>query len=130
MPSSGGAGTDPALCALITPESAPGAQTLSADDRLGHDLLPRHRRALTRDLYIPAGDIGLWQGALRDETDALRQEIASAVSARDPITVELMYTDQVGGQRTITRFGLTPVGDEGWLSSVTRHWYLDGGGPR
>ncbi len=87
-------------------------------------------RALTRDLYIPAGDIGLWQGALRDGTDALRDEIAAAASAREPITVELMYTDQVGGQRTITRFGLTPVGDEDWLASVTRHWYLDGGGPR
>ncbi len=87
-------------------------------------------RALTRDLYIPAGDIGLWQGALREETDALRGEIAGAVSGREPITVELMYTDQVGGQRTISRFGLTPVGEENWLTSVTRHWYLDGGGPR
>jgi hypothetical protein len=87
-------------------------------------------RALTRDLYIPAGDIGLWQGALRDGSDALREEIAAAAGAREPITVELMYTDQVGGQRTITRFGLTPVGDEDWLASVTRHWYLDGGGPR
>jgi hypothetical protein len=87
-------------------------------------------RELSRDLYIPAGDIGLWQGALRDGTDALREEIAAAAGAREPITVELMYTDQVGGQRTITRFGLTPVGDEDWLASVTRHWYLDGGGPR
>lgn len=56
--------------------------------------------------------------------------LATAAGAREPITVGLMYTDQVGGQRTITRFGLTPVGDEDWLASVTRHWYLDRGGPR
>jgi hypothetical protein len=86
-------------------------------------------RTLTRDLYIPAGDIGLWQGALRDDSDRLHEEIAGAVREREPITVELMYTDQVGGQRTITRFGLTPA-ENRWLASVTRHWYLDHNGPR
>jgi hypothetical protein len=80
-------------------------------------------------LYIPAGDTGLWQGALRDRTEPLHRQIAAAVTSRQPITVELMYTDQVGGQRTISRFGLTPAGDETWLTSVTRHWYLDHNGP-
>lgn len=103
---------------------------LQAMSTAPHHLPEDEFRTQSRDLYIPGGDIGLWQGALRDQADALRGEIATAVSAREPITVELMYTDQVGGQRTITRFGLTPVGEENWLSSVTRHWYLDGGGPR
>jgi hypothetical protein len=87
-------------------------------------------RALTRDLYIPAGDIGLWQGALRDGSEPLHGEIAAAVRNRQPVTVELLYTDQAGGQRTISRFGLIPSGEDTWLTSVTRHWYLDGGGAR
>jgi hypothetical protein len=87
-------------------------------------------RTLTRDLYVPAGDIGLWQGALRDNADSLHGQVAGAVRNRSALTVELLYSDQVGGQRTITRFGLTPVGEERWITSVTRHWYLDHDGPR
>jgi hypothetical protein len=87
-------------------------------------------RTLTRDLYIPAGDIGLWQGALRDETESLHGDIAGAVRERGAITVELLYSDQAGGQRTITRFGQNPVGEDEWLTAVTRHWYLDQTGPR
>jgi hypothetical protein len=83
----------------------------------------------TRDLYVPAGDIGMWQGALRNPDDPLRAATAAAIDARTPISVELLYTDQIGGQRTITRFGLIPAADT-WLASVTRHWYLDWDGPR
>jgi hypothetical protein len=83
----------------------------------------------TRDLYVPAGDIGMWQGALRNPDDPLRRAVAEAIDAREPMSVELMYTDQIGQQRTITRFGLMPAGD-GWIASVTRHWYLDWEGPR
>jgi hypothetical protein len=87
-------------------------------------------RTQTRDLYIPAGDVGLWQGALRDPSDAAHSPIADAVDQRETISIELLYTDQVGGQRTITRFHLVPVGEDGWLASVGRHWYLDQEGPR
>ena len=87
-------------------------------------------RIQTRDLYIPAGDIGMWQGALRDPDDPLRAATAAAIDARQPISIELLYTDQVGLQRTITRFGVVPAGDDSWLASVTRHWYLDWDGPR
>jgi hypothetical protein len=83
----------------------------------------------TRDLYIPAGDIGMWQGALRNPDDPVRAAVATAIDAREPLSVELLYTDQVGLQRTITRFGLIPAADS-WLTSVTRHWYLDWDGPR
>src|SRR5581483_2636664 len=81
-------------------------------------------RLHTRDLYVPAGDVGMWQGALRNPDDPVRQAVAEAIDARGPISVELLYTDQIGQQRTITRFGLQPAGDS-WLASVTRHWYLD-----
>jgi hypothetical protein len=87
-------------------------------------------RAQTRDLYIPAGDVGLWQGALRDESDPSQREIAELVDRREQFTIELLYTDQVGGQRTITRFTVSPVGEERWLAFAGRHWYLDQAGPR
>jgi hypothetical protein len=86
-------------------------------------------RLQTRDLYIPAGDVGMWQGALRNPDDPVRAAIARAIDTRQPMSVELLYTDQVGLQRTITRFGLTSAADS-WFASVTRHWYLDWAGPR
>jgi hypothetical protein len=41
----------------------------------------------------------------------------------------VLYSDLVGRQRTISRFGLVPTGDT-WLASLNRHWYLDWDGPR
>jgi hypothetical protein len=87
-------------------------------------------RAQSRDLYIPAGDIGLWQGAFRDPAEEAHGVIRDVVERRDTISLELLYTDQVGGQRTISRFLLSPVGDDRWIASVGRHWYLDHDGPR
>jgi hypothetical protein len=86
-------------------------------------------RLQTRDLYIPAGDIGMWQGALRHPDDSLRAAIAKAIDSGEELLAELLYSDQVGGQRTITRFGLFPTNDS-WLANVARHWYLDWDGPR
>ena len=95
-------------------------------------------RLQTRDLYIPAGDIGMWQGALRDRNDPTYQAVAAAIDNRETVTVELLYSDQVGGQRTISRFGLIPYEREGedggtrleWFANINRHWYLDRAGPR
>jgi len=83
----------------------------------------------SRDLYVPAGDIGMWQGALRNPEDPVRVEVVDAINTGHPMTVELLYSDQVGLQRTISRFGLTPTNDS-WLVSLNRHWYLDWEGPR
>jgi hypothetical protein len=83
-----------------------------------------------RDLYVPAGDVGMWQGALRNPDDPARIGAVEAIESGQPITVELLYTDQVGRERTISRFGLTPTGDGTWLSALVRHWYLDWEGPR
>lgn len=86
-------------------------------------------RLQSRDLYVPAGDIGMWQGALRDPDDIVRAAIVDGIETRQQVTVELLYSDQIGRQRTISRFGLMPV-DDTWLVNLTRHWYLDWEGPR
>ena len=86
-------------------------------------------RLQSRDLYVPAGDIGMWQGALRNPDDQVRAAVVEAIDTGQRFTVELLYSDQVGLQRTISRFSLTPV-DDTWLVSLTRHWYLDWDGPR
>jgi hypothetical protein len=86
-------------------------------------------RLQARDLYVPAGDIGMWQGALRNPDDPMRAAVIEAIETSQTLTVELLYSDQVGLQRTISRFGLVPTGDS-WLATVNRHWYLDWDGPR
>ena len=86
-------------------------------------------RLQTRDLYVPSGDVGMWQGAMRDPDDPRRATVAEAIEAREPLSLEILYSDQIGQQRTITRFGLMPASDY-WLTSVTRHWYLEWDGPR
>jgi hypothetical protein len=91
---------------------------------------PGDFRPHTRDIYIAPGDTGLWQGAIRDRHDAVGRRISAARSERRPISVDLLYSDQVGGQRTISRFGLIPAGEDRWLGSVGRHWNLDHAGPR
>ena len=90
-------------------------------------------RRQTRDLYVPAGDVGIWQGALRDPSDTAYPEVVQAIETREPLTVDLLYSDQAGGQRTISRFTIVPaLADDTrtkWLLSVGRHWYLDAEGP-
>ncbi len=83
----------------------------------------------SRDLYVPAGDIGMWQGALRNPDDPDRADIINAIENGRSIMVDLLYSDQIGLQRTISRFNLVPAGDS-WIASLTRHWYLDWEGPR
>jgi hypothetical protein len=102
--------------------------------RLARDHTPVDQfRLQTRDLYIPAGDIGMWQGALRDRNDPTYGAVAESIDNRDAVSIELLYSDQVGDQRTITRFLLTPYQRDGkvsWFASINRHWYLDRAGPR
>jgi hypothetical protein len=87
-------------------------------------------RALTRDQYIAAGNAGVWQAAVREADDPLRATLTAASAERRAFSVELLYTDQVGGQRTISRFGVLPADGGGWLAAVGRHWYLDAVAPR
>jgi hypothetical protein len=94
---------------------------------------PDRFRRQTRDLYIAPNDIGFWQAAIREAADpeyaALRKDIEEA----EGFTVELLYGDHEGGQRTITRFGMIPFQDDGtvvWYPSVALHWNLDRPDPR
>lgn len=99
------------------------------EDHLTHTPLDGfHLQA--RDLYVPAGDIGMWQGALRDPADALRLALVKAIETREMVQLELLYSDQIGGERTISRFGLSPVDDGSWIVGLSRHWFLDWDGPR
>ena len=89
-------------------------------------------RRQTRDLYIPVGDVGFWQGAFREAADPQYAEARSAIEAREAWTVELLYGDHEGGQRVISRFSMLPRKDspDGWFASVSRHWNVDRADPR
>lgn len=91
---------------------------------------------LTRDLYVPAGDISFWQAAVRDPTDPLYAPLREAIAAGTGLSIDLLYGDHEGGQRVITRFYVSPrdhATDEEadlWLCSTARHWNLDRDDPR
>ena len=89
-------------------------------------------RPQTRDLYSPPGYTSFWQAAIRSPDDPDRPAVESAVAGRCPLFVDLLYGDQEGGQRTISRFSVTryPGRDGDWFCSVVRHWYLDRQDPR
>jgi hypothetical protein len=92
-------------------------------------------RRLGRDLYVPAGDISFWQAAVRDRDDPLYEPLRDAIQTGHGISVDVMYGDHEGGQRTITRFYLTPREHSEqepwlWLCSTSRHWNLDRADPR
>ncbi len=46
------------------------------------------------------------------------------------VLARLLYTDQIGGQRTVSRFGVLAQDGDGWRAAVARHWYLDTTAPR
>jgi hypothetical protein len=95
-----------------------------------------------RDLYIPVGDIGFWQGALRDPDDPRYEPARKVIEARQPWTVELLYGDHEGGQRCVTRFTMLPRtakdpeaagkadAEFAWVASQSRHWNIDRPDPR
>ena len=89
-------------------------------------------RHLTRDLYVPSNDIGFWQGAFRDSEDPDFAAVAETINEREAFTVDILYGDAEGGQRTVTSFAMIPAGKKGdnWLAAVSRHWNLDRADPR
>ena len=79
-----------------------------------------------RSLYVPAGDVGYWQGAVR-ECDTERGDGAAlrrAVDAGDRLTLWLRYADPDGGHDTITRYTLSTDENGDWLFGIGRHWSL------
>jgi hypothetical protein len=100
------------------------------------DPIPEDFHRLNRDLYVPSGDVSFWQAALRDPEDELYQVLRPVIDDRTGLTVDILYGDHEGGQRTITRFFIIPrehVSDEEpwlWMCSTSRHWNLDRADPR
>jgi hypothetical protein len=94
-----------------------------------------HRRlgefnTLTRDIYVPANDVGFWQGTFRDPASPAFAEARSAIEAREDVTIDMLYGDHEGGQRVVTRFVLMPRDDGGWIAAAARHWHIDRADPR
>ena len=98
-----------------------------------HAELDQFRRQ-GRDLFVAAGGLGFWQGAVRDSGDELHSSLTAAIQERRRFAIELLYSDHEGGQRTISLFLVTPrdVPDdpEQWLCSVARQWNIDRPDPR
>ena len=102
-------------------------ERLRADD-------PASFRAQTRDLYSPPHDLSFWQAAIRTRDDPDRAQVEAALAGDDILLIDLLYGDQEGGQRTISRFSIAqyPGTDHQneWSPAVVNHWYLDREGPR
>lgn len=83
-------------------------------------------RTQTRDLWIPAGGIGLWQGALRDDSEELHGRMRDvAANHSTHFLIDLLYADHLGGQRSISRFSVIPMPEGRWMNNVVRHWQVD-----
>jgi hypothetical protein len=94
---------------------------------------PDSFRRQTRDLFIAASDLGFWQAAIREPDDPDYGWLTSYLKEATPFTVELLYGDAEGGQRTITRFGMIPMRvdeDVRWYPSTALHSNLDRPDPR
>jgi hypothetical protein len=81
------------------------------------------------DLYVPAGGTGYWESAIRESDDPMRPAVDKAIANREPFRIDLLYGDQRGMQRTISRFIILPA-EELWYGQAARHWSLDGPDPR
>lgn len=83
------------------------------------------------DLIIAPGDIGFWEAAFRDSNDPQYDEAVAAVKDGELLSVDLLYGDNDGGQRMISRMTLRRAApDKPWLAVVVRHWNLDRPDPR
>jgi hypothetical protein len=113
--------------ALIEAWQPFGGQRIGSD---GWDA-PDAFRPQTRSLLVAPGDVGFWQGALRDPELDPYPSVRDAVS-EGTISIDLLYRDHEGGQRTITRFSVIRRDDEGdgagrsrWWVSLSSHHTLD-----
>jgi hypothetical protein len=90
-------------------------------------------RAHTRMIYVPAGDLALWQGALRDPSEPLHKELRTLIADRERFDIDVIYSDHEGGQCSIGRFAVTPrevisshdpSDNATWTVAMVRHWVL------
>jgi hypothetical protein len=83
-----------------------------------------------RDIYVAPSDTSFWQGAFRDPQADSFKAAATAIDAREPLTLSLLYGDYEGGQRVVSQFTLRHAEDDSWLASVVRHFNIDQPDPR
>jgi hypothetical protein len=100
----------------------------SQPDEGTHD--PSDFRRLTRDIYIPPNDVGFWQGAFREAGTPVFEEARRIVTTVSPFGIELLYGDNEGGQRVITRFAVYRRDNGEFFTTTSRHWNLDRTDPR
>jgi hypothetical protein len=95
---------------------------------------PASFRDQTRDLYSPPHDLSFWQAAIRTRDDPDRAQVEAALAGNELLLIDLLYGDQEGGQRTISRFSIAQYPgvdhENEWSAAVVNHWYLDREGPR
>jgi hypothetical protein len=85
------------------------------------------------DIYVPAGDVGYWIGALRNPAEEGYRQLVQAAGSEEGLQLDLLYGDHEGGQRTIVRFILSswPEDDrEGKRAYAVRYWNIDRDDPR
>lgn len=90
---------------------------------------PEEFRRQGIDLYVPASGTGYWESAIRDADDPMRSAVEEALANREPFRIDLLYGDQIGVQRTVSRFTVVPAQDH-WYGQAARHWNLDRPDPR
>jgi hypothetical protein len=105
-------------------------------ERLEVPKRPDHEqfRRQLRDLYIPDGETGFWQGAIRDAEDEDHAALKHAIEAGRRVIVDILYSDYEGGQRSIVRFGINRSSEDADFpdarADVLRYWNVDGDDPR
>ena len=82
---------------------------------------------LARALHVPPGGAGFWQAQAREQH---RPIVREAEARGRPLTIDLLYGNEEGGQGRITRFHLRVLDDHPRCKSersceVARHWNID-----
>ena len=88
-------------------------------------------RMQQRDLYIPPGETGFWQGAIRQTSDPYYPSVSAAAHNHERVMIDILYADADGGQRTIARFSVSDWPRvEGERADLIRVWNVDRDEPR
>src|SRR5204863_8344728 len=88
-------------------------------------------RTQHRDLYVPAGETGFWQGAIRAVDDPAYEPVSAAARNRERVMIDILYADADGGQRTVARFSVSDWPRvEGERADLIRVWNVDRDEPR
>jgi hypothetical protein len=90
------------------------------------------------DIMIAPGEIGYWEAAFRNSSDPQYDDAVTAVKDGEVVSLDLLYGDNDGGQRMMTRFILRyfdtpnrkPDEPRLWVATAVRHWNLDRPDPR